>query len=147
MTSGPVDEVNIAQTSVFVKPKKQFFFEKNNFKTDVGSCLVNNADAVQKVEPLHEIRRCEFSVQQLLIQADDVGSLICVFIQQFQAEVVEAAAAHAVGIACGGLGTSVEKGIAAAFIAAQVVHGVCAVHDADFVVVTGLAAVLEAVPP
>ena len=77
--------------------------------------------------------------------ADELACLRGCFVQQFQAESVQPAAAHAFHIACGRLRLTIEHGVAAAFVTAQVVHGVGAIHDAHLVAVAGLPAVLETV--
>ena len=64
MTSGPVDEVNITQTAVAVKPKNNFFPEKQFLRE---SCLVNHSDTIQKIEALHEVGGGKVAVQQLMI--------------------------------------------------------------------------------
>ena len=110
------------------------------------SGLVDHADAVEQVKSLHEVSSGEFALQELLVEGNEVGCLLRIFVQQLQTEAVEPAAAHALRISGSGLSTSVEESVAASFIAAQVVHGVGAVHDTDAVVFTGATAVLEAVP-
>lgn len=82
-----------------------------------------------------------FGLEEPLVHGDELVHVVLVFVQQLNAVAAETEAHEAADVTGCRLGLGVEEGVAAAFVATQVVHHAGAVEYAYFVVLAGAAAV------